>query len=141
MHKAWHGIEKVPYCVFRLSIKFQGHSGRKIDDLNPIWVRLLGQSQLSNPSDLPCLFPYRKQDAVELSELTQNPDPSTSIQIMDSTDQLSMTVVAPGTSTTYQDQLNQSIPQGQQVQQEVIVVQNSRQSAACSGVVMKTEVR
>ena len=28
--------------------------GRKIDDLNPIWVRLLGRSQLSNPSDLPC---------------------------------------------------------------------------------------
>ena len=26
----------------------------KIDNLNPIWVRLLGQSQLSNPSDLPC---------------------------------------------------------------------------------------
>ena len=30
--------------------------GRKIDDLNPIWVRLLGRSQLSNPSDLPCSF-------------------------------------------------------------------------------------
>ena len=28
--------------------------GRKIDDLNPIWVRLLGRSLLSNPSDLPC---------------------------------------------------------------------------------------
>ena len=27
---------------------------RKINDLNPIWVRLLGRSQLSNPSDLPC---------------------------------------------------------------------------------------
>ena len=26
----------------------------KINDLNPIWVRLLGRSQLSNPSDLPC---------------------------------------------------------------------------------------
>ena len=25
-----------------------------MDDLNPIWVRLLGQSQLSNPSDLLC---------------------------------------------------------------------------------------
>ena len=38
------------------SIKFQGHTGWKIDDLNPIWVRLLGRSQLWNPSDLPC-FP------------------------------------------------------------------------------------
>ena len=28
--------------------------GWKIDDLNPIWVRLLGWSQLSNPLDLPC---------------------------------------------------------------------------------------
>ena len=27
--------------------------GRKTDDLNPIWVRLQGRSQLSNPSDLP----------------------------------------------------------------------------------------
>ena len=38
------------------SIKFQGHTGWKIDYLNPIWVRLLGRSQLSNPSDLPCCF-------------------------------------------------------------------------------------
>ena len=28
--------------------------GCKIDVSNPIWVRLLGRSQLSNPSDLPC---------------------------------------------------------------------------------------
>ena len=44
----------MPYCFFGSSIKFQGHKGWKIDDLNPIWVRLLGRSQLSNPSDLPC---------------------------------------------------------------------------------------
>ena len=41
-------------CFSGSSIKFQGHTGWKIDDLNLIWVRLLGQSQLSNPSDLPC---------------------------------------------------------------------------------------
>ena len=29
---------------------------RKIDDLNPIWIRLLGRSELSNPSDLPCFI-------------------------------------------------------------------------------------
>ena len=46
----------VPYCFVRSSIKFQGHTGCKIDDLNPIWVRLLGRSQLSNPSDLPCFM-------------------------------------------------------------------------------------
>ena len=46
----------MPYCFLGLFIKFQGHTGWKIDDLNPIWVRLLGRSQLSNPSDLPCFI-------------------------------------------------------------------------------------
>ena len=54
MHKAWCSIEEVHYYFSGTSIKFQGHTGWKIDDLIPIWVRLLGQSQLSNPSDLPC---------------------------------------------------------------------------------------
>ena len=54
MHKTWYSIEEVPYYFSGSSIKFQGHTGWKIDDLNPIWVRLLGRSQLSNPSDLPC---------------------------------------------------------------------------------------
>ena len=56
MHKAWCNVEEVPYNFSRSSIRFQGHTGWKIDDLNPIWVRLLGQSQLSNPSVLPCFF-------------------------------------------------------------------------------------
>ena len=55
MHKAWCSKEEVPYCFPRPSIKFQGHKGQKIDDLDQIWARLLGRSQLSNPSDLPCL--------------------------------------------------------------------------------------
>ena len=42
------------YCFWGSSIKFRGHRGWKIDDLNPNRVRLLGRSQLSNPSDLPC---------------------------------------------------------------------------------------
>ena len=54
IHKTWHCKEDMPYCFSRSSIKFQGHLGWKIDDLNPIWVRLLGRSQLSNPSDFPC---------------------------------------------------------------------------------------
>ena len=53
MHKVWCSIEEVPYYFSRSSNKFQGHTGWKIDDLNPIWVRLLVPSQLSNPSDLP----------------------------------------------------------------------------------------
>ena len=56
MHKAWCSIEEVPYCFARSSIKFQGNTGWKIDNLNPIWVRLIGRSQLSNPWDLPCSF-------------------------------------------------------------------------------------
>ena len=43
-------IEEMSCCVSRSSITFQGHTGWKFDDLNPIWVRLL----LPNPSDLPC---------------------------------------------------------------------------------------
>ena len=53
MQKAQSSIEEVPYCFSGSSIKFQGHMGWKIDDLNPISVRLLGPSQLSNaPVDL-----------------------------------------------------------------------------------------
>ena len=35
---------------FRSFIKFLGHTGWKIDDFNPVWVRLLGRSQPSNPT-------------------------------------------------------------------------------------------
>ena len=56
MHKAWCSIEEeVPYYFSRSSIKFQGHTGWKINDLDQIWARLLDRSQLSNPSHLPCL--------------------------------------------------------------------------------------
>ena len=54
MHKAWCIIEKLPYSFLRSSIKFHGHMGWKINNLNLVWVRLLGRSQLSNSSDLPC---------------------------------------------------------------------------------------
>ena len=58
MQKAWHGIEQVAYCFASSSVKFEGHTRREINDLNPIWVRLLGRSQLSNPSKLPCLSSF-----------------------------------------------------------------------------------
>ena len=58
MHKAWRGIEEAP-------IIFRGHPSnfkiiwaKKIDDLNPIWLRLPGQAQLWNPLDLPYLKSY-----------------------------------------------------------------------------------
>ena len=56
MHKAWCSIEEVPYNFSGSSNKFLGHPGWKIDVSNPIWVRLLGRPQLSNPSDLPCFY-------------------------------------------------------------------------------------
>ena len=61
MHKAWCSIAEVPYLFSGSSIKFQRHTGWKIEDLNPIWVRLLGWSQLSNPSDLPCWLKTTRQ--------------------------------------------------------------------------------
>ena len=66
MHKAWCSLEEVPYSYSRSSIKFQGQMGWKIENLNPIWARLLGQSQLSNPLDLPCLyiFLYHYNDVI-----------------------------------------------------------------------------
>ena len=42
------------------SIKFQGNTGWKMDDLDQIWARILGRSQLSNPSDLPCSCCFRE---------------------------------------------------------------------------------
>ena len=54
IHKAWCGIEEVPYYFSKSYIKFQGHTGWKIDDLDQIWARLLGRLQLSNPPDLSC---------------------------------------------------------------------------------------
>ena len=56
MHKACCSINEVPCCYYKSSIKIQGHTGWKINDLNPIWIRLLGRLQLSNPSDLPCFI-------------------------------------------------------------------------------------
>ena len=36
MHEAWRSREEVPYCFSMSSVKLQGHTGWKIDDLNPI---------------------------------------------------------------------------------------------------------
>ena len=68
LHKTWCNVKEVPYTFSSSSIKFQGHTGWKIDDLNPILVRLLGPSQLSNPSDLPC---YNKNSATFIFVFSQ----------------------------------------------------------------------
>ena len=81
MHKAWCSIEEVPYCFPRPSIKFQGHKGQKIDDLDQIWARLLFRSQLSNPSDLPC-FSISCEIALEWIPQKTFDDESTLAQLM-----------------------------------------------------------
>ena len=53
-HIAYKGIEEVSCWFSRPSVKFQGHRAWKFEDLDLIWARLLGRSQLSNPSDSPC---------------------------------------------------------------------------------------
>ena len=42
---------------------------KKIDDLNPIWVRLQGRSQLSNSSGLPCFCLYFVVVVVSVSHM------------------------------------------------------------------------
>ena len=38
MHQAWSSIEEVPYCFWRSSIKFQGHTVQNITDFDPNWA-------------------------------------------------------------------------------------------------------
>ena len=40
MHKGWCSTEEVPYCFLMFSIKFQVHTGRKIDYLNPMLSKI-----------------------------------------------------------------------------------------------------
>ena len=86
MHKAWCSIEEVPYYFSGSYIKFRGHTGWRIDDSNSIWERLLGLSQLSNPSDLPCSRSYVKlqgHTALKIVEFDPNwafPDCNSSLK-------------------------------------------------------------
>ena len=38
MHKAWNSVEEVPYCFWRSSVKFQGHTALKIAKFDPDWA-------------------------------------------------------------------------------------------------------
>ena len=38
MHKAWCCLEEVAYCLSRSSVKFQGHTAKKIVDFDPNWA-------------------------------------------------------------------------------------------------------
>ena len=49
MHKAWSRIEEVPYCFSRSSVKFQGHTAKKIVDFDPNWPFPDCNSSLNSP--------------------------------------------------------------------------------------------
>ena len=38
MHEAWWCLGKEPYCFWRSSVKFQGHTAKKIVDFDPNWA-------------------------------------------------------------------------------------------------------
>ena len=38
LHKAWNSKGEVPYCFPRSSIKFQGHTGQNITNIDPNWA-------------------------------------------------------------------------------------------------------
>ena len=52
IYKAWSSIEEVPYCLSRSSVKFQGHTGRKISNFDPNWAFLDCNCSLNSPIGL-----------------------------------------------------------------------------------------
>ena len=38
MHKAWSSVQEVPYCFWRSSVKFQGHTALEIAEFDPDWA-------------------------------------------------------------------------------------------------------
>ena len=49
MHKAWSGIEEVPYCFARSSVKFQVRTALKIVEFIPDWAFPDCNSSLNSP--------------------------------------------------------------------------------------------
>ena len=49
MHKAWSSIEEVPYCFWRSSVKFQGHTALKCVAFDPDWAFPDCNSSLNSP--------------------------------------------------------------------------------------------
>ena len=49
MHKAWCCLEEVPYYFSRSSVKFQGHTAKKIVDFHPSWAFPDCNSSLNSP--------------------------------------------------------------------------------------------
>ena len=49
LHKAWSSIEEVPYCFWRSSVKFQGHTALKRVEFDPDWAFPDCNSSLYSP--------------------------------------------------------------------------------------------
>ena len=54
LHKAWSSIEEVPYCFWRSSVKFQGHTAKKIVDFDLDWAFPDFNSSLNSPMAMKC---------------------------------------------------------------------------------------
>ena len=54
MHKAWSSIEEVRYCFSRSSVKFQGHTAKKIVKFDPNWAFPDCNSSLNSPMAMKC---------------------------------------------------------------------------------------
>ena len=54
LHKAWSSIEEVPYCFWRSSVKFQGHTAQKIVDFDLDWAFPDCNSSLNSPMAMKC---------------------------------------------------------------------------------------
>ena len=54
MHKAWSGIEEVPYCFSRSYIKFEGHMALKIVEFDANWAFPDCNSSLNSPMAMKC---------------------------------------------------------------------------------------
>ena len=73
MHKAWNRIDWVPYCFSVSSIKFQGHTGCKTNELVLIWAFPVGNSNSNYPMDnliiLGVINVYDRQSSLQISDV------------------------------------------------------------------------
>ena len=49
MHRAWCCLEEVPYCLLGSSVKFQGHTAKKVVDFDSNWAFPDCNSSLNSP--------------------------------------------------------------------------------------------
>ena len=54
LHKAWSSIEEVPYCFWRSSVKFQGHTALKMAEFDPYSAFPDCNSSLNSPMAMKC---------------------------------------------------------------------------------------